>query len=238
MSTGSMRRIALCGVLATASIMGSSCAGTAETVVESSEKPLQAEKGPTTGIVIVEKDRSGVPLVEQRVRYASTHAFIGPLGVSAPMGRILLMRRGPDLCAIRFTEFHRTKDAPSGLFTRGGPSLYAEYDWYDLTAPKVQSGHRQLSNKPGYGIPLTFPVFTGSPWVKCRSFEPTWSYPNAVRFIESNELRDYGIELAPTSWRDVAEIDLAHPRLRWYRYDEKREPILVPLGDLPQAKGQ
>jgi hypothetical protein len=123
------------------------------------------------------------------------------------------------------------------LFTLGGSSFYAEYDWYDLTTEKAESGRRKLSDKPGYGIPFFFPMFTGSHWVECKSFAPLWGYPNVVRFFESNERRDYGIELAPTNWRDITEIDMAHPRLRWYRYDEKRKPILIPSEALPPPKG-
>jgi hypothetical protein len=143
------------------------------------------------------------------------------------------MRRGSDLCAIRFTKFHRGEDVPGGFFTLGGPTFYAEYDWFDLTEPAVRSGQGKLSDKPGYGIPLLFPMFTGSHWVKCRSFAPLWSYPTQVRFVERNDARDYGIELAPTNWREISEINLADPRLQWYRYDENRKPVLISSEYLP-----
>jgi hypothetical protein len=76
----------------------------------------------------------------------------------------------------------------------------------------------------------------GSPIVKCGSIEPLWSYPGTVTFFEGDERRDYGIELAPTNWREPREIDLAHPDLRWYRFDDKRQPILIPWEQLPQPR--
>ena len=155
------------------------------------------------------------------------------------MGRIVLMRRGSDFCAIRFTGFRRDDNEPEGLFYVPGPSLYAEYDWYDLAASSAGSGHRKVSRTPGWGIPFFFPLGTGTYYVKCGSMEPWWGYPTAVLFHETNEVtRDFGIELAPTGWRDVSEIDLAHPALRWYRVNEKRKPYLLPLDALPQAKGR
>jgi len=237
MSAGLTPRITLCGILVATGILRSSCALAAEPVGNaSSEKPLQVETGATTHIPV--KTDKGTPSVEQIVQYASTHALASWDGASAPLGRIVLMRRGTNLCAVRFTKFHRGEDTPPGVLTRGGPSLYAEYDWYDLTGPQVVSGHRKLSNVAGSGIPFLFPIFTGEHFIKCSSFEPLWRYPTVVTLFESNDPHDYGIELAPTAWRDVAEIEMNHPRLSWYRYDEKRKPILIPLGELPPAKGQ
>jgi hypothetical protein len=236
-STGFPHRIALCAVLAAASVMGSSCADRGVTTTRmSSGEQSQAQKPTATGVMMVEKDRYGVASVEQIVQHASTHAFISWNGVSAPMGRILLMRRKGDVCAIRFAGFQR-KDLPPGFLTDGGPSFHAEYEWY-VAAGRIESGRRQVNSKPSWGFwPIT--GFTrGSPIIKCASLEPLWSYPTTVTFFESGEQRDFGIELAPTNWREPSDMNLTDPQLRWYAYDEKRQPVLVPWEQLPQPKRQ
>jgi hypothetical protein len=179
----------------------------------------------------------GTPSVEQIVQYAQSHAAVTWYGVGAPLGRVVLMRRGSDLCAIRFTAFRTAHETSPGVFTLGGPSYYAEYDWYELKQSARKSGHREASEKPGYGIPLLMdhPFSRGDHFIKCGSIEPLWSYPISVGFLETNDAsRDSGIELAPTGWRDISEIDLKHPALRWYRVNGKRKPFLIPLDALPR----
>jgi hypothetical protein len=193
------------------------------------------EKMPS-GAVLVEVDSEG-PSRNELVRHAPTHAFVAWFGVGAPLGRVVLMRRGTELCAIRFTTFNTREETHEGLFTLGGPSYYAEYDWYDLSEHRKRSGHRETSRKPGYGIPLLTPpmFFAGNPFIGCGSMEPLWWYPIAVRFHETGDVgRDHGIELAPTGWKDAGAIDLAHPSLRWYGVNERRKPFFIPLELLPQ----
>ena len=49
----------------------------------------------------------------------------------APIGHFLLVQKGKDVCAIRFTEHHRGHDSsPPTLFSSGEETLYAEYDWF------------------------------------------------------------------------------------------------------------
>ena len=43
---------------------------------------------------------------------------------------------------------------------------------------------------------------------------------------------DYGIELSPTKWEGIQEVNVHDPRLKWYRYDENRESVDIPLDNL------
>ncbi len=45
--------------------------------------------------------------LEERVLKISQGAVIKSVGVSLPVGRLLLVRLNTDLCAVRFTKFHR-----------------------------------------------------------------------------------------------------------------------------------
>jgi hypothetical protein len=56
-----------------------------------------------------------------------THALVTWYDVGAPLGRFLLIRRkDSNLCAIKFTEYHRGNDAkPPTVFSSGEESLDA-----------------------------------------------------------------------------------------------------------------
>lgn len=180
--------------------------------------------------------------LEERERQYYSAAEIYPGGVRAPIGRFLLMRRGKDLCALRFTEFHRGHDAkPPTLFHSGHESFYAEYDWFymqneegSFTGPKVDSGHRKVDRQPLVGLMwgrLGFQL--GTTEVKCGPFYPKWSYPSMINFYEGTDSFFSGIELAPTKWKEISEVNPRDPRLIWYRYNEEQQHIFIPLEDLP-----
>jgi hypothetical protein len=49
----------------------------------------------------------------------------------------------------------------------------------------------------------------------------------------SGEMKDHGLEFAPTSACDLTEIDIHDSRLRWYRYDQNAH-ITLPVAQLPR----
>jgi hypothetical protein len=51
-------------------------------------------------------------------------------------------------------------------------------------------------------------------------------------FSLSQKDGDYGIELAPTKWTDISQVNVFDPRLKWYRYDEKRKDTFIPIDQL------
>jgi len=183
-----------------------------------------------------------MPTDGQLEQYAENSAYVSPVEVAPPVGRILLMRRGEDLCTLRFTKFFRGKSTPMGLFTYGGASFYAEYEWQHLklsngnpVVTSIRLGNGKVSEKPGYGIGVL--VFgAGTRKVVCGPFELRWHYPINVTFFEGAHARDYGIELAPTNWSKTSDLDLADPRLRWFGYNEQRRRSLIPIEDLPSVR--
>lgn len=159
---------------------------------------------------------------------------------SAPLGRFLLIRKDKRVCAVRFTKAQRGHDAkPGTTFNSGEESFSAEYDWYfqedgsgDFTQPGLLSGHEQLARKPLKGIGrLAFQ--TGQIYVECGAFDKLfWRYPTWVSFYGKSRRGDYGIELAPTKWTEIKEVNVHDPRLKWYRYDENRKPVDISLDNL------
>jgi hypothetical protein len=121
-----------------------------------------------------------------------------------------------------------------------GHSFYAEYDWF-VPAPgtghfsddKEQTGHAKLDENPRIGLGWLSGV-PGDYRVECGPFEPFWFYPTGVEVYEGiSKKRPSGLEFGPTAWRNPSEVDLQHPQLKWYGYDESRKRFLIPLDELP-----
>jgi hypothetical protein len=177
--------------------------------------------------------------VDQEIVRLEANARIDCGQVTAPIGRILLIRKGKDTCAVRFTEFHRDHDAKKPtVFNSGDETFGAEYDWYcqedgshDLTKPNVKSGHRSLVRKPLIGF-FRLAFQTGETFIKCGPFKLWWWYPSFVSFYGGPEQGDYGVEITPTRRKDIKGVNTLETRLKWYRYDERRKAIYVPLDEL------
>lgn len=170
-----------------------------------------------------------------------THGTVYATAVGAPIGRLLLMRKGSELCAIRFTEYHRGGDGkPTTMFHAGDETLYAEYDWFELgnsaalgQKENAASGHEKLVRKPivGFGH---LRIKRGEFYVKCGSLSAEWVYPNEVSLIEPYGVGpSNGIDLAPTQWCEIQQVDRNAPSLVWYKYDDNRRELYLPLGQLP-----
>lgn len=196
-----------------------------------------------------EVDKSARALEQE----AYKSARISYTDVSAPINRFLLIKRADDLCAIRFTAFYR-KPAITELVQspENRMDLFAEYDWYyqsdgsgDLRKQNVLRGRRTVAligvsprlyldvwdEKAIEKLEARFP----SKKVNCGPFELVWYYPTGVKFSSSfTSTRDEGIEMAPTRWQRVNDIESRDSGIKWYVYDpsEKRELIRIPISDL------
>ncbi len=177
--------------------------------------------------------------IDDAVERLKTSARIDWHQVSSPLGRILLVRKGKDICAIRFTEYHRGHDAkPPSIFNSGEESFYAEYDWYcqtdgsqDLKKKNVASGHRKLVEKPSKGIGrLAFQ--TGTVNVKCGPFKLFWMFPTSISFSASPSCSDPVVQLSPTKWMQIEDIDLSYSKLKWFDCDERRKTINISIDEL------
>lgn len=165
-----------------------------------------------------------------------THALVTWYDASAPLGKFLLIRKDASVCAIRFLEYQRGNDAKAPTpFSSGEESFYAKYE----CSCRGEGGRgfsnvtsAELNKRPLRGIGrLAFQ--TGETNVKCGRFKLPWSYPTRVSFqIYGTKLGDHGIELAPTRWTDINEINASDARLHWFRYDEGRKVTYIRNEDL------
>lgn len=156
--------------------------------------------------------------------------LIGHFGIAPPLGRIVLARKGPEYCAIKFTdtwqgetdndhysayEFHCQGDG-SGDFTRSNVTSGAG----ELFFPKIK--------------PLIFDIGTQKgkkDKIICGGMEFKWVFTTYTEFGKA--------ELAPTPWVSIEEVKIQDPRVLWYKNDSDRKPRKVPidkLWDVEQAK--
>jgi hypothetical protein len=155
---------------------------------------------------------------------------IGPNGVVIPLGKILLMRRASEYCAVKFTKFWTGK-------TEG--DRYAEYESFyqgDHTGTfsnrNVKFIKEKLSAPKPRGIGRLAFSF-GNKDIRCGPVRLWWGGGGSVHFFSSNQDQgDYGIELAPTIWTDISQVNVFDPRIKWYRYDEERQRLSIPIDKL------
>jgi len=157
---------------------------------------------------------------------------IGGMGVVIPLKRILLIRRGSEYGAVKFTEVWTEKS---------GEDKYGRYESYyqgdktgDFSKKNVQFREGKLIDPKGIWVGGShYFSLRGKYNIRCGPIKLAWVYKTFVSFLPANGKRkDYGIELAPTKWTDISQVNVFDPRLKWYRYDEKRKETFIPIDDL------
>ena len=168
--------------------------------------------------------------------HESNDVVITPVAVRVPLGRILLVRRNLEYCAVKFTRFWTGKTAED-LF-----AAYESYHQGDKTGnflnKNVQVRRDELSFPKPRGIGRLAFSF-GNKDVRCGSIRLFWFGQGWVYFYGSNQKEgDYGIELAPSKWTDIGEVNVVDAHLKWYRYDAKRQEVRIPVDRLLDEDGK
>lgn len=170
---------------------------------------------------------------------------IGAMGVVMPIEKILLVRKGSEYCSIKFTKlWSENTSEDSTLFVAAGSDEYALYESYyqgdktgDFSKKNVQINKAKLSFLKPRGIGRLAFSF-GNQEIKCGTIKLR-SLSNAISFYaEDQKAGDYGIELAPTKWTDISQVNVFDSRLKWYRYDENRKRVNIPVDQLWEDKGK
>lgn len=166
-------------------------------------------------------------------------AAVSGTGINPEIDRFLLIRRGKAFCAMKIKGVWRGNNATKPtLFNSGEESFRAEYDWYytpdypkQWGTAEVRSGHGEVQRGALKGIGrLAFQTVNGE--IECGPMRFSWFPPNSIPFFEGTKQGDQGYEMALTKWRDVGEIKPDAPYLKWYRYDENREQVIIRAEDL------
>jgi hypothetical protein len=113
---------------------------------------------------------------------------------------------------------------------------YATYESYyqadgtgDFTRGNAKVTKEQLVRRHYWGIgKLSFPVGRQNLDVKCGPIKLAWGIKGAVHFFAPGKSDvDQGIELAPTKWKDRAEVNVFDLRLKWYKQGQKKKSVNV-----------
>jgi hypothetical protein len=162
----------------------------------------------------------------------STNKFVvGPSTVLLPKGVFLLIRKGREIGAIRFTSIEQ------GGSVGTGKAVYESYFQGDgsgsFRSPNVRKQTGENDLKPLQGVGRASFQF-GKDKVQVGKWDFRSGYPGRIdMWPYRGSEKDYGYEFAATSAREVGEIDASDKRLRWFRFDtETRVTLLV--SDLPK----
>jgi hypothetical protein len=168
-------------------------------------------------------------------------ARIGWHDIASPFGKFLLIKGRNGIGAVRFKEYRRGRDSkPATTWNSGEERHIAYYEWYfqadgsgDLTKKNVEHGSGDVSTGPIKGIGR-FGFQTGSTYLKFGSVKAMWRQPDFISFFSgtSGRCEDAEYELAPTAWVMIADVKPNSPALKWFRCDDTRKSIVIPLAQL------
>jgi hypothetical protein len=161
---------------------------------------------------------------------------IRPNAVIMPLERILLIRKGSEYCTIKFIKFWT------------GKTIYDQHATYELYYQDDKTGDFSNKNVKFRKEELYFPKASfslfGHPFfigaknkIQCGSFKLSWSYKGGVYFYDRSVPEgDYGVELAPTKWTDISQVNVFDPRVKWYKFDSARRDKRTPVNHLWEDK--
>jgi hypothetical protein len=143
-------------------------------------------------------------------------------GVSMPLGRILLIRKGSEYCALKFTK---------SWLGETDNDHYTAYEFHyqadgggDFSKNNVESGAGELFFPRVRGW-MGIPVISGAKQtIRCGGIKLTWLFIATVRFLNN--------ELAPTPWTSITEVNVHDPKIQWYRQDRSRKDRTVHIDRL------
>jgi hypothetical protein len=179
--------------------------------------------------VMNDKAMPGEKIVSYDTPRASKDVRIGPHGLDMPLGYIFLIRKGSIYGAVKVLSFSK------------GWLKYSDYAKYDSWFQRDGSGDfnesnvlfkNQMASSILFGLGrLSFNI--GNEEIRCGSFNLWWGRQWTVNFYDRSKYAgDYGIELAPTKWIDIKDVKVFDHRVKWYRFDEKRPYIDIPIDEL------
>ncbi|HXX33668.1 MAG TPA: hypothetical protein VEM15_04255 [Thermodesulfobacteriota bacterium] len=157
---------------------------------------------------------------------------VAPTGIVTTVGRIALVRNGSEYCAIKFTG--AWKGEKEGDYYSDYESYYQGDGTGDFDNRNVKIINEQLIRRHVIGFfSLSFPASRQNLDIKCGPTRLAWGFGSSIHFFATGQPQgDHGIELAPTKWTDISQVNAFDSRLKWYRYDAKRRRDIFPIDRL------
>ena len=153
-------------------------------------------------------------------------------GIRMPLGVILLARKDSDYCAIKFLKIWTGKT---------DEDWFASYEFYcqddgtgDFSKENVKVTRGEFSSPRLRGFGRFAFEFGSKTDIRCGNLRLTWSTETKVPFYDLTKDKGFDeVELAPTIWTDVSQVNVFDPRITWYRYKGvPHKTIRIPLDKL------
>jgi hypothetical protein len=150
--------------------------------------------------------------------------------VVMPIGRVLLIGREGFVGAVKFLENEKKKD---GLYSK-----YESFQFEKGSFTKIKEGVISLKIPKGFWYNLRTFFFHDPPYsfadkLTFTSFDlfanAADDFHSTVCFWDGAANPDLKVRLAPTPWRDIGEVQLSDPRIRWVGLDKGRERRVTPI---------
>lgn len=169
--------------------------------------------------------------------------------VSGLPGHFMLLKKGGGVCAVRFLNVRReSSDKGPSRISSGEGDTFAEYEWFyqsnaaeRFSLSSAKSGKGKVHRGPSYGIGFDIIIWRSPDkrWIECGPLKVMWLYPAKLTFVLYNNGKlqeDKQLEIAPTRWRRIEEVNPRHSKLLWAKLNTElttRPDIRIPVTDLP-----
>ncbi|NWJ42078.1 MAG: hypothetical protein HXX12_14035 [Geothrix sp.] len=147
-------------------------------------------------------------------------AIVGPWKISVPEGVILLIKKGDQFGALRFSAVK--PDQEKGWGSAQFESAFQGDGSGSFSRSNILVGKGKVHAKSLVGIGrVSFQV--GHTTLKIGPYKFYYSFPNWVDMWPAGELADdYGFEFSLVQAKEFSAIDVTAPSLKWYRFDQNR----------------
>lgn len=145
-------------------------------------------------------------------------------GIAVPIGRLLLIRRR-EAKGIGIIRFNNITKAICNRFNS------ANYDSY--YSSENDNGYIHNSRKATFNF-IAKHMWWGNQEVSCGPIRLRWLGGSLVYFYDKDRSAegDYGIELAPTPWTELSQVNLSDSNIKWYKYQGDRPRVNIPIDNL------
>jgi hypothetical protein len=159
----------------------------------------------------------------------SDEVHIGSAYIMIPPEKILIVRKEGHYCAIKFTKLWTGKNKDDSF------ASYESYCQMNNTSGFSMGNIQTFKGKLSYYAPrgigrLSFSF--GNAEIKCGSIKLISFGQGEVLFDPTGQNSyDHGIELAPTNWDNISDVDISDSRLRWYKFDSRRKHVNIKINE-------
>lgn len=151
--------------------------------------------------------QEGDCLESARQRPYSPLIIVNPSSICAPEGIFIAVRKSDWSGVVRFIE-QRDRDTDS----LQGCSRYELYSLGDRKGPFERSAGVVSSSGSAGVHPIV--IERGRQRISGRGIALRYMHPGCLSLLV-----DRGVEVAPTPWRTIDEVDVGDVRLQWYSLD-------------------